>query len=309
MTRLLLALLVALALPSQLSATWSIVAFDRNTGRVIIASATCAATGPDQLMLVQAVVVPGVGVGANQSSVDGTHANHKLMFEELRKGTDPAEIIRMMEAADPRIESRQIGIVDMQGRKAGRSGTGNSAVAMDIQGESEDGIVFSVQGNIIASEEALAAAARVMAGSGTEFIDRVMLAMEAASDLGGDRRCTCDNVGGALGSLPCTGRSSSTAYILVADPDDTRGSYAEFHPQMPGRQQGDPSHLHAPWNSGDYFLYIAAYPSNTHPWEDSNPVRTLRLRYDNWKAQGMPRANGAAPRPAAPNRMPAATGP
>src|SRR5512134_2032635 len=122
MKRLLLALVTLLLLPGKAWATWSILVVDRETGRVIISSATCAASGPDQLKLVQAVVVPGVGVGANQSSVDGSQRNHKLMFEELQKGTDPEEIIRMMARADSSIESRQIGIVDVHGRWAGRSG-------------------------------------------------------------------------------------------------------------------------------------------------------------------------------------------
>jgi hypothetical protein len=300
-----MAVLALAMLPARLSATWSILVFDPATGRVIIASATCAASGPDNLKLVQAVVVPGVGVGANQSSVDGTQRNHKLMYEELLKGTDPDSIIRLMEKADSaRIESRQIGIVDVKGRAAGRSGSGNSSVAMDIQGTGQNGIVFSVQGNIIASEAALTEAARVLRETGGDVIDRVMRAMETASDLGGDRRCTCETgSGGPLPGMPCTKRASSTAYILVADPTDARGRYAEFHPQVPNRVQGDPSNTRSPWNDGDYYLYLAAYPSNTKPTEDSNPVRTLRMRYDAWKAQGRPRMNMAVPSPP-PNPVP-----
>ena len=75
-----------------------------------------------------------------------------------RKRYGPEQIIRMLEA-DENIERRQFGIIDMQGRTAGRSGERNGAVSMDIQGESDDGILWSVQGNIIATEEALTAAA------------------------------------------------------------------------------------------------------------------------------------------------------
>lgn len=286
-------------LPRPASATWSILAVDTRTGRVIIASATCAVPQPDNLKLVQAVVVPGVGVGANQSSVDNTHANHKLMYEQLLKGTDPDSIVKLMEKADSaRIESRQIGIVDVRGRSSGRSGSGNSVVATDIQGRSADGVAYSVQGNIIAQEKALTEAARVMQETPGDMIDRVMLAMETASNLGGDRRCTCETgSGGPIPGLPCTGRASVTAYILVADPSDARGRYSEFHPQIPNRVRGDPSNLRAPWNDGDYYLYLAAYPSNTVAGEDSNPVRTLRMRYDAWKAKGRPRMNMAVPSP------------
>ena len=56
---LLLAALALLSFPAPASATWSIVAIDRNTGRMVISSATCAATAPNRLKLLQAVVVPG----------------------------------------------------------------------------------------------------------------------------------------------------------------------------------------------------------------------------------------------------------
>ena len=51
-----------------LSATWSVIAVDARTGRVVIASATCVAQArllnfpAKGLMDVQAIVVPGVGV-------------------------------------------------------------------------------------------------------------------------------------------------------------------------------------------------------------------------------------------------------
>jgi len=303
MRRFLFALALTLLLPTKVWATWSIIALDKNTGRVIIASATCAANQPDQLKLLQAVVLPGLGVAAAQAGVDGTHANQKLIFEEMRRGTDPKEIIRMLEE-DPRLESRQFGIIDMQGRTAGRSGSSNGAVSLDFQGETPEGIVWSVQGNIIATTEALSEAARIMNDDRGDLIDRVMLAMEKANEHGGDRRCTCDNVPEAQRGLACNGRTASVSYLLVADRNDARGVYAEYHPQVPGRQEGDPTNLRAPWNDGNYFLYLAVYPSNIEAHEDASPVRTLRMRYDQWKADGSRRSNRAAPSPPAPNRMP-----
>src|SRR5436189_6217197 len=124
---LLLLLGCVLALPSTALATWSVVAVDRSTGRVVIASATCV-NGDDQFLPgVQAVVVPGKGVAACQASVDGTHANQMLVFNELQKGTDQKAIIELL-SADPQFQRRQFGIVDLQGRQAGYSGTGNRTV-------------------------------------------------------------------------------------------------------------------------------------------------------------------------------------
>src|SRR5690242_15948663 len=97
-----------LTLPSVASATWSVIAVDRATGRVVIASATCV--DRDDLFLpgVQAVVVPGKGVAACQAAVDGTHQNQMLVFAELQKGTDPKTIIEML-SKDPAFQGRQFG--------------------------------------------------------------------------------------------------------------------------------------------------------------------------------------------------------
>ena len=79
----LLALALLLA-PSAALATWSVIAVDRNSGQVIIASTTCVRQSrfPSRpardLMDIQAVIVPGVGVAACQAGVDNTRANQML---------------------------------------------------------------------------------------------------------------------------------------------------------------------------------------------------------------------------------------
>src|SRR5215470_13559218 len=128
MRRVVVFLLSLLALPATASATWSVVAVDRSTGRVVIASATCVDRDDQFLMGVQAVVVPGKGVAACQAAVDGTHANQMLVFQELQKGTDPKAIIEML-SKDPAFQTRQFGIVDLQGRRGGHSGLGNGYVS------------------------------------------------------------------------------------------------------------------------------------------------------------------------------------
>src|SRR5688572_20571798 len=116
-----------LALPATAAATWSVIAVDRSTGRVVIASATCVDRDDQFLPGVQAVVVPGKGVAACQASVDGSHQNQMLVFREIEKGTDPKAIIEML-SRDPAFQSRQFGILDLQGRGAGHSGLANGYV-------------------------------------------------------------------------------------------------------------------------------------------------------------------------------------
>ena len=149
MKRVLLALVALLFAPSSALATWSVIAVDRATGRVVIASATCVDRDDQFLMGVQAVVVPGKGVAACQAGVDGTHKNQMLVFEELQKGTDPKRIIEML-SQDPAFQSRQFGILDLQGRSAGHSGLTNGYVSQDVQGQVPGTEIFySIQGNIL----------------------------------------------------------------------------------------------------------------------------------------------------------------
>src|SRR5262245_49052235 len=112
MNRLLLAIGLVLAVHSTAWATWSVIAIDTKTGQVIIASATCVrqAGFPQRqpnaardLMDVQAVIVPGIGVAACQAGVDNTRQNQMLVFNELKKGTPPVEILAMLKK-DPDVE-------------------------------------------------------------------------------------------------------------------------------------------------------------------------------------------------------------
>lgn len=148
MLRVVLALLLSL-FPSSAFATWSVIAVDRSTGRVVIASATCVDRDDQFLMGVQAVVVPGKGVAACQAGVDSTHANQMLVFQELTKGTEPQQIVELL-ARDPAFQSRQFAILDLQGRMAGHSGLANGYVSQDIQGQVPGTEIFySIQGNIL----------------------------------------------------------------------------------------------------------------------------------------------------------------
>src|ERR1043165_6462249 len=188
MRRVILAAVVLLALPSTALATWSVVAIDRASGRVVIASATCVAANDMFLPGVQAVVVPGKGVAACQASVDGTHANQMLVFNELQKGTDPKKIIGLL-SQDPAFQSRQFGIVDLQGRSAGHSGLTNGYVSQDIQGQVPGTQIFySIQGNILRPGEVVPRAVKAFVETKGALTDRVMAAMEAADAGGGAGR-------------------------------------------------------------------------------------------------------------------------
>ena len=268
------------ALPLTAHATWSVIAIDMATGRVVIASATCVQSNDRFLMGVQAVVVPGIGVAACQAGVDGSHANQQLVFEELKKGTDPKRIIEML-SADPAFQSRQFGIVDLQGRTAGHSGLGNGYVSQDVQGRVPGTqIYYSIQGNILRPGEVVPNAVRAFVGTNGALTDRVMAALEIADQFGGDSRCVCPALppDGPLPAIACEGKTSHIAYILMAEKTDKAGEGA--------LRTSDTTWAH---NNGKYAMYITVTQPNQQgpniikPGENLNPVKTLRTRYDAWR--------------------------
>jgi hypothetical protein len=274
MRKLLVLFGLSLLVPSTASATWSVIAVDKSTGRVVIASATCVNNNDQFLMDVQAVIVPGKGVAACQAGVDRTKANQMLVFAELQKGTDPRRIIELL-SEDPAFQSRQFGILDLQGRSAGHSGLSNGYVSQDIQGQVPGTeIYYSIQGNILRPGQVVPNAVKAFLATNGAITDRVMAAMEAADASGGDSRCTCPPppADGSKPSIACDGKTSHIAYILMAEPKDTNGN----------------SH-----NNGKYAMYITVAqpsvagtdrgPGAIRAGENLNPVKTLRTRYDEWR--------------------------
>ena len=253
MKRAFLTLAVLLTLPASAFATWSVIAVDRATGRVVIASATCVDRDDLFLMGVQAVVVPGKGVAACQAAVDGTHKNQMLVYEELKKGTDPKRIIEML-SEDPAFQSRQFGILDLQGRWAGHSGLTNGYVSQDIQGQVPGTEIFySIQGNILRPGYVVPNAVQAFIKTQGTITDRVMAAMDAADGSGGDSRCVCPPwpSDGSVAAIPCDGRTAHVAYLLAADPKDTNGdshNNGKYSVYITASQPGDnkgPNQIHA----------------------------------------------------------------
>ena len=264
--KLFVAAAVLVALQANVFATWSVIAVDRKTGQIVIASATCV---PQQafagfpakgLKDVQAIIIPGVGVAAAQANVDRTRRLQKLLADELNKGTDPARIIDMLKADDQTHPTRQYGIVDLKGRMAGYSGANNGKQSLDRQGRVEGTqVFFSIQGNILAGDDVVEEAAKAFRQAKGSLTDRVMAAMEAADSRGGDRRCNCKSLPDP--PAPCDNKTAHVAYIVAANKSDKMG-------------QG--------LNDGIYFMELQVTDQDIKPDENDNPVKTLRMRYDRW---------------------------
>jgi uncharacterized Ntn-hydrolase superfamily protein len=285
-----LALTILLAVAAPAFATWSVIALDANTGQVIIASATCVRqagfperkpNGARDLMDVQAVIVPGLGVAACQAGVDNTRENQMLVYNELKKGTPPAQILELLKK-DPNIERRQFGILAMpkgetitaRNNRAGFNGSGNSQSSLFFGGQVGPDIFYQVQGNTLLGDTVMWQAALAFTRANGTLADRVMAAMEAADANGGDHRCNCGV--NPMDFVPCDNKTAHVAYIAIANKTDEVG---------------------VTHNDGKYYAYISVTDDNIKAGESANPVKTLRLRYDAWVRSGSQRLPPPGPTP------------
>ncbi len=266
MLRPLLAVFLAvLLLARSVSATWSIILIDRRTGEIAVASATCL-TGFDLAVWVPVVVV-GKGAGCAQSYVDPNGVTRVYIRDQLALGTSPAQIIIGLAALDPGHQTRQYGLVDVQGRAAGFTGTGAGAYASDRVGQLGD-ITYAVQGNVLTGGAVLAAAEIAIYSTPGDLGTKLMAAMEAARLYGGDGRCSCNGqTPTSCGSPPPNfTKSADVAFMLVARRGDVDGV---CNPTVGCA-------------SGSYYMRLnVANRLRTDP----DPVILLRGMYDQWKAQ------------------------
>jgi uncharacterized Ntn-hydrolase superfamily protein len=124
---------------------------------------------------------PGVGAVATQSLVEVSYGPKGLGL--MRDGKSAPEALKQLLAEDDAREVRQVAIIDAAGRVAAHTGSRCIAEAGHITGGG-----FSVQANLMLNNgvpEAMAAAYR---GATGDLADRILAALKAAEDVGGDLR-------------------------------------------------------------------------------------------------------------------------
>lgn len=158
-------------------ATFSIVAYDPDTRELGVAV--------ESRFIAVGAVVPwakaGVGAVATQSYANTTFGPAGL--ERLAKGGAPDEILEALLADDEGREQRQVGIVDAKGRAATRTGKKCMPWAGGLTGPN-----FAVQGNILAGEGVVTAMAAAFQETKGELADRLLAALQAGQEAGGDKR-------------------------------------------------------------------------------------------------------------------------
>ncbi|MFD1737028.1 DUF1028 domain-containing protein [Bacillus salitolerans] len=157
--------------------TFSIVGFDPNTKELGIAV--------QSKFLGVGAVVPwakaGVGAVATQSYANTTYGPKGL--ELMEAGKSAQEAIDILTGEDTESAYRQVGIVDGKGNAATFTGDKCYDWAGGVTG-----LNFAAQGNILVSEETVQAMAKVFLETEGSLAERLLNALDAGQDAGGDSR-------------------------------------------------------------------------------------------------------------------------
>ena len=157
--------------------TYSIVACDLEAGQWGVAVQS-------KFLAVGSVVPwaePHVGAVATQSYANPRYGPDGLAL--LREGLTAEEVVRRLTGADEERESRQLGIVDGEGRGASFTGSG----CHDWAG-GRTGAGYAAQGNILVSAATVDALATTFESSSGSLAERLLASLASAQAAGGDRR-------------------------------------------------------------------------------------------------------------------------
>lgn len=157
--------------------TFSIVAFDAGTGELGVAVQSRAFNVGQSVPWAEA----GVGALATQASTNESFGPSGL--DLLRAGKSAGETLESLLAHDEGRENRQVGVVDAAGRSASHTGKKCLDWAGNITGDG-----YSIQGNILAGAGVIQAMRKAYLETDGEMAVRLIAALFAAQEAGGDRR-------------------------------------------------------------------------------------------------------------------------
>ncbi len=157
--------------------TWSIVARDADGAFGVAVASRAFAVGA-----LCPYARSRVGALSTQALVNLHYATPGL--DLLAQGTPPEEVIRLLTTPDEGRDHRQLHVVDGRGRTAAYTG----AKCVDWCGHAT-GAGFSVAGNMLAGPQVVEATVRAYeANDGMPFAQRLLTALAAGEDAGGDKR-------------------------------------------------------------------------------------------------------------------------
>ena len=184
LSQLLISSLLMLGLPGPAAAsseewdnTFSIVARDPVTGALGAAVSTARLAVGNRVIHVE----HNVGAIATQANTNPLLAKEAL--QRLQNGVTAKDALDAVLQADEKRDERQLSIIDAKGNVAAFTGTKPDDYKNHIVGKD-----FIVAGNILVGKETLEAMASAFDALKGTLADRVMAALEAGQQAGGDRR-------------------------------------------------------------------------------------------------------------------------
>lgn len=173
----LIILCAAAAQANTPAGTFSIVAYDAETGELGVAVAS--------RVLAVGYIVPwaraGVGAIATQALANGSFGPEGLA--KMKAGASAREALDGLLAADEGRERRQVGIVDARGNVAAFTGKEALAWAGHVEGPG-----YTCQGNILAEEAVVREMVRAYEEAEGPLARRLLAALAAGDAAGGDSR-------------------------------------------------------------------------------------------------------------------------
>jgi uncharacterized Ntn-hydrolase superfamily protein len=157
--------------------TYSIVARDPATGQLGVAAQSCYFALGSVLPWARA----GIGAVATQSLVDPGYGPRCL--DLLAAGVGSSDALARVRAADEDRENRQVGVVDANGSVAAFTG---SRCIDEVGHAAGDG--YSAQANMMAEPGVCRAMARAFETAEGTLAERLLAALVAAEEKGGDAR-------------------------------------------------------------------------------------------------------------------------
>ena len=157
--------------------TYSIVARDPGTGEL-------GAAVQSHWFSVGSIVAwarPGVGAVCTQSIAEPAYGPRLL--DRLEQGEGPREALDALLAGDDAARFRQVAVIAPSGPPVAHTGAGCIAFAGQVTGDD-----FSAQANMMASEAVWPAMARAFEASSGPLARRLLAALRAAEEAGGDVR-------------------------------------------------------------------------------------------------------------------------
>jgi len=157
--------------------TYSIVARDPDTGQLGVAVQSHWFSVGAVVPWVEA----GVGAVATQSFVEVSYG--PLGLDLMRAGKSAPEALKALLEVDQKKEVRQVAMIDSQGQVAIHTGESCISEAGHVTGHQ-----FSVQANLMLKGTVPEAMAKAYRSTQGDFIDKLLAALEAAENEGGDIR-------------------------------------------------------------------------------------------------------------------------